>query len=289
MSEFGGALFSLMGDGRAIYAKERDRRPQNARVLVTVKAAPQPSQKYGDTVCVAGIRLRDESGPEWVRLYPVPFRSMSKLDQFKKYEVLDLSVTPSRDDPRAESYKPDRNSIRHVERLEHWRERHPYVEPLADRWTMCAILRAARAHEPYPTLAVVRPREVNGMDIEPHGGWSTGQMASISGELRQQMDLFDPDAAPTAPLEAPRFIARYRYRCGDAACAGHRQSIIDWEASELIRRHHRFDTDEVATAALRQRFLHEMAAPACGPLFFVGNQFKSPLAFSVLGVYRSRA
>ena len=32
-------------------------RSETARVLITVKASPQPSAKYGDTVCVAGIRV----------------------------------------------------------------------------------------------------------------------------------------------------------------------------------------------------------------------------------------
>ncbi|CAM3719201.1 hypothetical protein E4A47_04460 [Micrococcus flavus] len=64
MSEFGGALFFMVGDGRALYPKETDRRPKAARVLITVKATPQPSQKYGDTVCVAGIRLREDTGPD---------------------------------------------------------------------------------------------------------------------------------------------------------------------------------------------------------------------------------
>ncbi len=30
---------------------------EQARVLVTVKTSPRPSATYGDTVCVAGIRL----------------------------------------------------------------------------------------------------------------------------------------------------------------------------------------------------------------------------------------
>jgi len=39
------------------------------RVLVLVKAAPQPSRQYGDTVCVAGVTLDAES--QWVRLYDI--------------------------------------------------------------------------------------------------------------------------------------------------------------------------------------------------------------------------
>ena len=39
-------------------------------VLVTVKAYPNLSRKYGETVCVAGIDLDSK---QWIRLYPIPF------------------------------------------------------------------------------------------------------------------------------------------------------------------------------------------------------------------------
>lgn len=38
------------------------------RVLVTVKAAPNPSATYGETVCAAGIRLADTGPKDWIRL-----------------------------------------------------------------------------------------------------------------------------------------------------------------------------------------------------------------------------
>lgn len=47
---------------------------ETARVLITVKASPQPSAKYGDTVCVAGIRV-DGGRAEWIPLYPLAFRT----------------------------------------------------------------------------------------------------------------------------------------------------------------------------------------------------------------------
>lgn len=40
-------------------------------VLVTVKAYPNPSRKYGETVCYAGVDL---STGEWIRLFPIPFK-----------------------------------------------------------------------------------------------------------------------------------------------------------------------------------------------------------------------
>jgi hypothetical protein len=42
--------------------------------MITVKTYPNPSETYGETVCVAGVRL-DRGRPEWIRLYPVKFRN----------------------------------------------------------------------------------------------------------------------------------------------------------------------------------------------------------------------
>ena len=279
-------LLPLGGEGRAIYPKEGGHAYETARVLITVKAAPQPSEKYGDTVCVAGIRMREDTGPEWIRLYPVPFRSMAELERFQKYELVDIRVTPSSDDFRSESYKPDRASLERLGTIPPWKGRHSYVSPLADRWTMCEILSALRSKKPYPSLAVVRPREVGDLAVEAHSGWTAAQQARID-RAANQLDLFDQSSRRPTPLEAPRFTARYHYLCMTPSCKGHRQSLIDWEASELVRRHHAHDSDEVAASALRARFFEEMAAPDRGPLFFVGNQARKPAGFTVLGVYRS--
>ena len=55
-----------------------------ATVLVTVKAYPVIGRRTGESVCVAGARL-DRGQPQWIRLFPVPFRSLGKERQFDKY------------------------------------------------------------------------------------------------------------------------------------------------------------------------------------------------------------
>lgn len=64
------------------------RRRATVRVLVTVKASPQPSTAYGDTVCVAGTLL--DGPPRWIRLYPVPFRYLEGNSQFAKYDIIEV-------------------------------------------------------------------------------------------------------------------------------------------------------------------------------------------------------
>jgi hypothetical protein len=56
---------------------------ETAEVMITVKTYPDPSETYGETVCVAGVRL-DLERPEWIRLYPVKFRNAHFDNQFSK-------------------------------------------------------------------------------------------------------------------------------------------------------------------------------------------------------------
>jgi hypothetical protein len=78
--------------------------------MVTVKTYPNPSETYGETVCVAGVRL-DRGHPEWIRLYPVKFRNEDFDKQFKKYEILRVNGTyqqPNDNRPRVVPPAPGR-------------------------------------------------------------------------------------------------------------------------------------------------------------------------------------
>jgi hypothetical protein len=92
----------------------------NDRVLVLVKATPQPSRQYGDTVCVAGVDMNADT-PRWVRLYPAPFRYMEGERQFSKYDVVSVRTRDAGGDKRPESRKIDAASIG-------WRRRTAWVE-----------------------------------------------------------------------------------------------------------------------------------------------------------------
>src|ERR1039457_4035592 len=91
-------------------AKPASDQPVRLRVLITVKAAPNPSERYGETVCVAGIRLDPESSG-WVRLYPINFRELDDDSSFKKYDIVSVDARPSRGDPRGESWRPQMTTL----------------------------------------------------------------------------------------------------------------------------------------------------------------------------------
>lgn len=49
------------------------------KIFITVKTYPSISASYGELVCTAGIR---EDG-SWIRIYPVPFRTLETWRQYK--------------------------------------------------------------------------------------------------------------------------------------------------------------------------------------------------------------
>ncbi|MCK6212303.1 hypothetical protein KZX45_17305 [Georgenia sp. EYE_87] len=78
-------------DDEVEQSRHLDRAGRRIKVMIVVKAAPQPSRTYGDTVCVAGIAIVP-GPPRWVRLYPVPFRYLDGEKRFRKYDIVDVKV-----------------------------------------------------------------------------------------------------------------------------------------------------------------------------------------------------
>ncbi|WP_433675956.1 hypothetical protein [Microbacterium gorillae] len=261
-------------------------RVERARVLITVKAAPEPSSTYGDTVCVAGIRT-DGAHPEWIRLYPFPFRWMPERVRFKKYDVIEVDVHRGTRDDRRESYRPDIQSIEIVDHLDHWRHRHEIVGKVAPTST-CELHRAALANSQAPSLGVVPVASVEKLEIVPFVGWTEAQLKRIAdAENLAPLDLFG-DGMDTPPeLQAPRFTARYRYHCFADGCPSHTGQLLDWELGELQRRHLLNLSDDEAKGEIEKKFLTQKFASHRETSFFVGN-FGDKVkrgSFSILGIY----
>lgn len=271
---------SLFGAGEA----EPDPKPIDDSIirielLITVKAAPNPSEKYGETVCVAGLRT-DKLKPTWVRLYPINFRHLDGNEAFRKYDIISIEAKPARQDPRHESWRPIMERIRKLGYLKGWRSRRPLLDPAVED-SMCRLNRGARERADAQSLALVRPREVSALKVTAHRAWTVEEQRKIEAHASQS-DLLSNRRM--IPLQAPRFKAAYHYRCHERGCNGHQQHILDWELVALQRRlggH----SDAALRDALESTFLTEMCATDRDVAFYVGNQAKRAHVFSVLGVY----
>jgi hypothetical protein len=252
-------------------------------LLVVVKAYPNPSRKYGETSCIAGIELREGVPDRWIRLYPVPFRSLEDERRFRKYEVIEVEVSESSNDRRPESRKANIDTIRPTGRFlpsgQGWRRRRPVVEPLIRR-SMCEIseLQASSG----VSLGIFRPREVTDLMIEEMDVEQEKQRLAESWAA--QGSLLDPTdrAQQRRAIEQLPYAFKYRYRCVDESCRGHVQTVVDWEIAQLYRQiKGKSDWRE----RLRRKWLGQLCGTDKDTAFVVGNQFLNRRGFLVLGVW----
>ncbi len=242
-------------------------------VLVTVKAYPNPSRKYVEASCMAGI-TRDR---RWVRLYPIPHRMLESERQFSKYTWIRVQAIRAREDHRPESLKVNIDSIQPLETVgteDDWAERCRLLLPLKDS-SMCAL----RHTQPKTnrSLGLIRPREVIAFEIEPTSAqWTPEQQAVLS-----QQGFWD--RSPARTLEKIPYNFYYRYVCEATDCPGHRMKVVDWELHQSYRkwRDQYGDDweqklrDRYVDWMLRERDLH----------FFVGTMLKHPQSWIIIGLF----
>src|SRR6266496_4083795 len=81
--------------------------PRSSRVVILVKALPQPSKRYGETVCCAGVT----ADRKWKRLYPVRFRHLQGDQSFSRWDWVTFKYTQPLRDQRIESCHVFEDSI----------------------------------------------------------------------------------------------------------------------------------------------------------------------------------
>ncbi|GHD50900.1 hypothetical protein D9V29_11610 [Mycetocola manganoxydans] len=256
-----------------------------AHVMITVKASPEPSKTYGDTVCVAGVWLRDGS-PEWVRIYPVAFRHLQSEQQFRKYEVIEVDLTRSPSDTRHESYRPNWETLRRQSAKPlTTKARGPILEQLIGP-TMCDLRKGVEQDLTAQSLGLVEVAEMRPLIFEKHGPWTPKQVQAMTSFMSQPELFGEVDDSPE--LVPPRYKVKYKYKCASAACSNwHEQRILDWELNAL-QHHNRHASDADLRSLISTKFYDEMWNAKVRTYFFVGNfaDIAKRRSYSVLGVYK---
>lgn len=250
---------------------------QTRRFLVTIKATPNPSSKYRETVCVGGLDL--DSGA-WTRLFPVPFRDLDRSKQFKKYTIIEVGVKKAEDDHRPESHKINLESIRlveHIDTKKHgWARRKEMVEPAVGR-SYCEVLRLQAERD--LSMGAFRPSDVG-------FSWSKASVrpADTERDTFAQMSFIHPNLSR---LEAVPYNFYYAFRCrGEPECPGHKLPIIDWELSAAwYKWRERYPDEETRLANLKHNWLDVMCSPGRDTVFFVGNTKRFRTTFMIGGVF----
>lgn len=247
------------------------------RVLVTVKTYPNPSAKYKETVCTAGIDL--ESG-RFIRLYPVRFRHLPYASQFRKWDILEFDAFHKASDARGDTWTPqgDFSVVGCIDTKPGtpptWAKRNELILPLVstiEELEGCARDRACslgivKVHAPATLRVVVAP-----------GDWTDKQKLALAQE-----SLLDEKCKP---LERVPVKFMYSFRCHES-CPGHTVQLFDWEAYAVYRRQavKRGNATEAARD-VEDHFNVRLGIETHDQHLFVGTHFEHQHQFSAIGVY----
>ena len=207
----------------------------DAKVLITVKTYPLPSNKYEELVCTAGVL---ENG-KWIRIYPIPFRSLPYGKRFAKFQWIQLNlIRNSLKDFRPESYRPIGDAANSIKLLEHWNtktkgnwdKRKEIV--LKEVFTNFTELIESSYSDQHKSLATLKPLEIIDLEIEEDERDWKQQWQSYY----DQYDFFNLDETGESKLRDKLRKVPYKYYYkflteGDKK--PHRIMIEDWEIGAL--------------------------------------------------------
>lgn len=216
---------------------------QSARreeVLMIVKTYPTPSSKYGELVCTAGIRLRDNT---WIRIYPYPFRQAKTSEQFEKYDIIEVALEKETKDPRPDSFKLyDLNSIRKLRHLgpeRHWTERMSFIRTTSAD-SVASLMQGMLSEDktkwgksilPVPVLSASAKLSWDYRGEE----WKDEDLEKLKSAANpNQLSLFATEEAKNYFQTLKRIPYTFRLTFKDLTEKEYTFPVLDWEIAQLF-------------------------------------------------------
>lgn len=237
---------------------------QTSRVVILVKALPQPSKTYGETVCCAGVTL----DRQWKRLFPIRFRHL-KESSFSRWDWVKFSYRSPVRDHRPESCHVHEESISPDGDLPTG-EREQFLSPIIQK-------SAQAAADLGRSLALIRPRNTRFVTRRKPAETIEREREAYRYAARQGT-FFDQELAQ---LEPSPFEFRFMF---DDDAGSHNYENGDWEAHAMFWRA-RLTTSETETLRWMEGTFNE-TYPSAGTVFALGNMAKRPQTWQLLGVIR---
>jgi hypothetical protein len=234
--------------------------------VVLIKAAPQVGDKHGETVCCAAIDLHGQ----WLRLYPVAFRSLEQGQKFGRWDRIKFRWRLPDDDRRIESRRVDQHTLAITGKLKK-SERQQFLAKLV-------VTSLTREREEGRSLALLKP-EIIGFDVERKSAEELQTETAKFAALRAQTDLFN--TKPIIPYQPCPFRFGYRYRTNDGERAG---TCQDWEMEATYYNWSRSHGEVEALKRIKQTFGENY--PRLGMLLAMGTHSLYPDTWLINGVIR---
>jgi hypothetical protein len=237
--------------------------PRKCRVVIIIKAMPNPSRKHGETVCCAGVTAEGE----WKRLYPIRFRHLQ--DKFKRWDWVKFEYGPPKGDTRPESCRvyEDRLEVEHP--LDK-KERASLLNPLVTPSTKEAAASGM-------SLTLVRPINPKFKFRRKPPGLIAAEREGYRATLRQT-SLLDNELEPIEPVP---YAFAFSY---EDAAGKHTMQCSDWETSAAFWKLRKTYGEQGALVHLSKTYNEEY--PRKGVVFAMGTVKARPKQWLLLGVIR---
>ncbi len=237
-----------------------------SEAIILVKASPQVGKKHGETVCCAGV---NDAG-EWVRLYPVTFRTLDQASQFRRWDRIRFRWQKPKDDPRPESLRVDHQSIEIIGELKQ-KERLNFLQRLE-------VSSINKAKTEGKTLALLRPRDLK-FSIEKKSDDALVEEKKKFAESVAQADMFN--SSPLIPYEPCPYVFKYNYVTDDGERTG---TCQDWETDATFYNWSRHYGEQKALENMQRVFGDEY--PNKGMVFAMGTHSLYPDTWLINGIIR---
>lgn len=226
---------------------------------------PNPSKKYGETVCCAGVT----PGGEWKRLFPVRFRHLG-TEKFNRWDWVDFEYRRPTSDGRSESCHVYEDRLHVCGSLKSTKERARLLSPLVTRSAPAAAAQGK-------SLTLIRPRNSRFF-------WKPKASGVIEAERHgykrasQQSSLLDKEIAALEPTPYA-FVFSYEDDAGR-----HLNRCSDWETSTTYWKMTKQYGEAEALRHLSETYNEKY--PRSGMVFAMGTVKRRPGQWLLLGVIR---
>ena len=247
---------------------------EKKRITIVTKAYPEPSAKYGDVACTAGITDKGE----WIRLYPIDMRHFIGRNKISKFDIIEAEIKRDNDKlGRKESHKVRPDSIRVIDKSltiskRDWPRRNSIILPKLNESVQA--LRDAY-NEDKTSLGIVRPTEI--LDFI-----KTEELEIF--EIDSWSFTINLDGTVIPKVTKIPHIFKYHFKCRCCEEGEHIMQCEDWELFQayLGFGHHYRDVDTL-WEKLRDRFYIRMLKER--NLHFLMGMYSQYPTWFIIGLY----
>jgi hypothetical protein len=243
-------------------------RSGRAKAVVLVKAAPQTSSGYRETVCVAAV---DAYG-SWHRIYPVNFQGLSVEQRFGRWDEIefDWRLPEVAKDRRSESKRITMETLSVVGKLR---------ESERERYLASAIVPTlSAAYASGRSLALVRPIDPK-FTYRPRTTEEVERIRRGYDSINASPDLFG--TTDIVPREPAAYQFSYRFKSADGE---HDMACHDWETEQTFLSWRAGYGEERALRDMNGTFGEQY--PSKGMVFAMGTHGQRNWQWMIIGVIK---